>query len=132
MMISCNRGNSDSLDQLRLLDGSWELISILGTDIQISTVEEGIQAPGLDIQVDEMKYTGNDGCNSLMGGIIEVDDKLLAFGLAAGTRRMCKEMDLPDQFNRTLAQVKSYKIKNQMLKLYEENGKELMRIKSIH
>lgn len=130
MLISCNRKISDSLDQTQQLHGSWELISISGTDIQVSPGQDGITQPVLDIQVEEMKYTGNDGCNSFMGSITQVDGKRLVFGLAAGTRRMCMEMDLPDQFMRKLEQVNNYKIKNQTLMLYKEDGKELMRLKS--
>lgn len=132
ILISCNRGISDSLHQPQQLDGSWELVSMSGTDIQIDPEEDGIENPKLDIQADEMKYAGNDGCNSFMGGLTELDGEHLSFGLAAGTKMMCKEMEIPDQFMRTLGQVKSYKIKNQTLKLYEANGEELMQLKSTH
>jgi heat shock protein HslJ len=74
---------------------------------------------------------GNDACNQYNGGIIELDDQTIRFGIAAGTRMMCMDMRIPDLFNASLPKVNTWEIKENKLKLFDANGKEVMVLKKI-
>ena len=89
----------------------------------------GITLPHLEINVGDMRYMGSDGCNNYNGGIIELDEHTVRFGVAAGTRMMCVDMTIPDLFNATLPEVKSWEIQKNKLHLYDADGKELMQLK---
>jgi heat shock protein HslJ len=129
ILFSCNASTQKQTDQRPLLNDSWMLVSINGQNISIDPEKDGIKTPSLEISVSEMKYTGTDGCNQYMGSLTELDEEVLKFGLAAGTRMMCLDMAIPDEFNKTLGLVFSYEIKDQTLSLLNENGEELMQLK---
>ena len=92
---------------------------------------DGIDIPRLEIVASEMKYTGSDGCNNFMGGLVVLDDEHLKFGIAAGTRKMCMEMKIPDQFNERLPLVNSYLIKKQVLYLLNADGEQVMQFSKV-
>ena len=112
--------------KLRVND-TWVLIKIKEETLQAAV--EGISPPRLEINVGDMRYLGKDGCNNFNGGIIELDESRIRFGVAAGTRMMCPEMRIPDLFNSIIPEVLSWKIKENMLHLYDDAGKELMQLK---
>jgi len=89
----------------------------------------GTTLPRLQINVGEMRYMGSDGCNNFSGGIIELDEQSIRFGIAAGTRMMCEDMKIPDLFNTTLAEVKNWEIQEKKLHLFSAGGRELMQLR---
>jgi heat shock protein HslJ len=129
IIFSCKVGYPKQTDQRPLLNDNWLLVSINGADISIDPEKDGIKTPSLEISVSEKQYTGTDGCNQYMGSLTELDENILKFGLAAGTRMMCLDMAIPDEFNKTLGLVFSYQIKDQTLHLLNEHGEELMQLK---
>jgi hypothetical protein len=44
---------------------------------------------------------------------------------------MCQNMDIPDEFNRSLTEVDNYKVQDLKLHLFDKEGKELMQFKKI-
>jgi len=54
----------------------------------------------MEIKLADMQYTGTDGCNRFMGGITELNEESICFGMAAGTRKMRMDMMIPDQFKK--------------------------------
>ena len=128
LLLSCNSGISGQTDQQQHLNHTWVLVSLSGELIQIDHEKLDNETPNMEINTLEMKYTGSDGCNHFTGGIMEVDDEHLKFGITAGTRKMCMEMEIPDQFNECLTQVSTYKIKKQALHLFNPEGELLMKL----
>ena len=114
--------------KLRIND-IWIAIEINGETL----LSEGdsLPLPQLEINVGEMRYMGSDACNNFNGGIIELDDSTIRFGIAAGTRMMCMDMEIPDLFNATLPEVLSWKINENMLKFHDAEGKEVMLLNKI-
>ena len=55
----------------------------------------------------------------------------LKFGPLAGTKMMCQNMELSNQFNANLARVRSYKIEVLQLFMYDEDGTELLVFKKV-
>ena len=129
ILISCKVSTKKETDQRPLLNDSWVLVSINGKVINIDPENDGLKTPSLEISVTDMKYAGIDGCNQYMGSLTELDEEILKFGLSAGTRMMCMDMAIPDEFNKTLGLVFSYEIKDQTLSLLNDNGEELMQLK---
>lgn len=113
-------------DPRLVLHHKWMLESLNGKTIARAADPEYLERPSLEIHVGEMRYSGTDGCNTYFGGIVELSEDILRLGIGAGTRKMCPDMEVPDEFNRTLPQVTSYKVKDLKLQLYDEEGKEVM------
>lgn len=114
--------------KLRIND-IWVAIEIKGEILP--SEEDSISFPQLEINVGEMRYMGNDACNNYNGGIIELDDQTIRFGIAAGTRMMCMDMKIPDLFNTSLPEVLTWEIQENKLQLFDANGKEVMLLKKI-
>lgn len=83
----------------------------------------------IEINLEEMKITGNNGCNLLMGPIKQVGDKALEFGDIATTMRMCEDMEVPHAVNQALANVHSYQLDELHLKLLDARGKCLLTLR---
>lgn len=112
-------------DERLVLNGIWVLESLNGKTIK-TVADQELERPRLEIRVGEMKYNGTDGCNTYFGGIIELDKSVLRFGIGAGTRKMCPDMAIADEYNRTLPEISSYEFKDLKLHLYDASGKEVM------
>ena len=118
-------------DKRLVLNDIWVLEKLKGKTINRGSDNDQLKRPQLEIHVGEMKYTGTDGCNNIFGGIIELNEKTLRFGMGAGTRTMCQDMEVPDEFNRTLPEVSSYEVKDLKLHLLDADGNELMQFQKI-
>jgi len=118
-------------DERLVVNDIWVLETLNNKSVQWISSEGQPSPPQLEIKVGEMKYKGTDGCNNYMGGIIELNESAIRFGLAAGTRMMCQEMEIADLFNSTLPEVRSWETKNNQLHLFGEQGNELMQLKKI-
>ena len=112
--------------KLRIND-IWLVIEINGKILHAGP--DSISFPRLEINVGEMRYTGNDACNNFNGGIIELDESTIRFGVSAATRMMCSDMEIPDLFNTNLPEVASWKIKENKLYLSDTDGKELIQLR---
>ena len=128
--LSCS-GTEKIQDERLRLNNTWVVISIGEKKLSVTSGDEATGFPQLEIQVDEMRYSGSDGCNRLMGGLMEVDENSIRFGISAGTQMMCQEMETPELFKRTLPEVRSWEIKKNQLHLFDEQGTELMQLKKI-
>lgn len=112
-------------DKRLVLNEIWLLERLNGTATETGDTLH-LQRPRLEIRVGEMKYSGTDGCNNYFGGIIELDESVLRFGIGAGTRKMCPDMKLADAYNKALPEVSSYKVKDLKLYLFDASGTEVM------
>lgn len=115
-------------EDLRLRINDIWLADIIMGEILILDAD-GVTLPRLEINAGEMRYMGSDGCNNFNGGIIELDEQRIRFGIAAGTRMMCMDMNIPDLFNTTLPEVTGWKIQENKLHLFDAGGRELMQLK---
>ncbi|WP_319500381.1 META domain-containing protein [uncultured Draconibacterium sp.] len=95
------------------------------------TVADAATAPHLEINSKEMKAMGTDGCNNFTGEITTLTNNELVFGPLAGTRKMCPDMTVADKFNKLIPQVRSYKIANLKLTLFDGKGEVLMVMKKV-
>ena len=112
---------------LRLHD-IWALQSIDGTDLDFSKLKT---RPTLELFPGERRVGGTDGCNRIMGSIAELNGNTLKLGPLGGTKMMCPSMDIPQQFNERLARVAQYQLKNLLLVLMDDTGKEILRLQKV-
>jgi len=109
----------------------WVLEAIEGILIPKPAENEKLQTPVLEINVTEMKVMGSDGCNRIAGAINFLDGEKLEFGNMAVTRMMCNNMEIADNFNKTLPTVRKFKKEGLNLILLNESGKEVLRLKKV-
>jgi len=75
----------------------------------------------------EGRVTGSGGCNRLTGSYI-ANEHSLRFNGMASTRMACmRGMEIEDRFLATLEHVRTWKISNQQLELYDESGRTVAR-----
>lgn len=108
------------------INGGWELRQLDEQDL--AEQAEAGQVPRLEIHIGDMRYMGNDGCNNFTGGIIELDEDDIRFGVAAGTRMMCESMEIPDRFNASIPGIRSWEIRENRLHLFNAEGKEVLQL----
>jgi heat shock protein HslJ len=82
--------------------------------------------PVLEINLGENRYSGTDGCNRYTGGLVEVSEEAIRFGMAAGTRMACPDMKVADQFNSLIPMARSYEISDMQLHLFDASGQEIL------
>jgi len=87
--------------------------------------------PQLEINLQKMKISGNDGCNNFVGGIEIIDSEKLIFSTIAVTKKFCADMDIPDRFHQNINIVQTYSIKDLKLYLFDKQGNELFGFKKI-
>lgn len=105
------------------LNDIWAVTHIEGEEIKLK------ELPYFEINTDEMLVGGNNGCNQFTGPLKRATDKVLEFGDLAMTMQMCADMKVPHAINRAMAAVRSYKLDELNLKLYDAEGKLLLTLR---
>lgn len=105
----------------RNLHDVWVAVRIDGNPINRMAA-----VPRMEINLTEMRVSGNDGCNEYTGKINEATAKSLEFGNLAVTKKMCMNMETADKFNKAMSQVASYQLNGLNLTFFDKNGKELV------
>ncbi|MCY1723117.1 META domain-containing protein [Prolixibacteraceae bacterium Z1-6] len=104
-------------------------------DIWVAEFIRGESLPGdlprIEIHSADMRILGTDGCNNFKGQLTKLTNTELEVGLLAGTRMMCPDMTNADKFNSAINNVKTYKIANLRLSLFDSEGRQLMLLKKI-
>jgi heat shock protein HslJ len=113
------------------LNDIWALQTIEGSDYSMKTIEKGVQIPILEFHLKDMKYFGNDGCNSIFGAIENVSALELVFGVGGGTRKFCVDDKVSPVFSKQMSLVRGYAIEKTILSLKDENGKVLMTFRKV-
>jgi len=91
----------------------------------------GNKIPQLEIYIKDMRFSGNDGCNNLLGLIKKLDNENVVFANVAATKMACQDMFVPEQFNKAIQETRFYKIQKLRLYLFDADGNELMVLKKV-
>ncbi|WP_036129404.1 META domain-containing protein [Marinobacter nitratireducens] len=100
----------------------WVLETMNGKELELRSER---QRPRMEINLQEMKVSGFNGCNNYLGPIEDVGFGDIEFGPVAVTRRFCTDMVVPDRFNKNLSSVESYSLQELKLTFYDGEGNEL-------
>lgn len=94
------------------LSGVWNLLSIKGEELKENEKEN---QPFLELGISNMKVSGSNGCNRIMGGFSN-EGTTLAFPTLAGTRMACQG-DLDTRVDQVLNEVSTYEIEDDKLSM---------------
>ena len=119
---------SKQADPLLSLNDIWVITKIEGAEAK-SINSEG--NPILEINTRSMTILGSDGCNNYRGKIEALSENKISFGPIMGTKKACRDMDMPNKYSAALSKVKSYKKERLELILYDETNKELLSFKKV-
>jgi heat shock protein HslJ len=109
----------------------WALESIDGNPVENPGNNSGLTIPSIEININEMKIMGTDGCNQFFGPLVSVEDETIEFGDMGSTMKMCFNMELSDKFNNNLRRVSKYKRKGMMLIFMDNSELELLQFRKV-
>ena len=125
ILLACNKSAPQKNSRVLRLHDIWAL-KMLGDRPYRS--DQTDRHPVLELYPEDRRVQGNDGCNQLMGSLAVVDDRRIEFGPLGGTKKMCRDMEIPGAFLRGLSATRSYRFEELHLILLDENDRELMRL----
>ncbi len=105
----------------------WALTEMLGAPISKETEKR----PQLEFNSTKNSFSGNNGCNQIMGHLKELTNTELEFATINETRMVCKEMKLASTFPGQLRETRQYTIVDLNLTLMDSDGKALLVFKKI-
>ncbi|APD07445.1 hypothetical protein UJ101_01938 [Flavobacteriaceae bacterium UJ101] len=116
-------------DQKAQVNDIWVLAQIEGKDITISDEKE---RPRLEINLAQRKIMGKGVCNRMFGELKNLTAEKIEFGAIGTTRMMCiNNMELEDQYTKTIGNTAQYAIEEGQLILKDDTGKEILRFKKV-
>jgi heat shock protein HslJ len=107
----------------------WAVTAIRGEPVDMH--QERQNGPLIEINLSAMRVMGSDSCNNFTGAITEFGDGVIEFGPIATTRKMCRDMSVPDRFNSAMLLVRSYRLEPGRLVLLDSDGNELIACRKI-
>jgi heat shock protein HslJ len=120
---------SKEKDPLLLLNDIWVVDTLTGIDnlkeFQLKSL------PVLEINTRTMSIMGTDGCNRYRGKLATLDEGSIGFGPIMGTKRLCPEMTIANQYTLALSQVKHFKREGLTLSFLDEQNNLLIGFKKI-
>ncbi|MDB9881802.1 META domain-containing protein [Bacteroidia bacterium] len=130
ILSACNvnkNNNTTSID-LNALHDIWALTALNGESFDRSSTRKH---PTLEIHVADRKYMGNDGCNSIFGSIEKLTPDAIKFGMMAGTKMMCPNKQVSNDYAAALQAAASFKRKELNLYFFDNAGNEVLVYKKV-
>ncbi|MDY2586830.1 META domain-containing protein [Winogradskyella aquimaris] len=85
-----------------------------------------VTVPRLEVNTQDMKIYGNDGCNEYFGSITQLSNTAITIENIGSTRKMCPDMEFPERYMNALKQVKGYDFEENILILKNTNDEEVL------
>lgn len=113
-----------------LLDTYWKLTRLYNQPV---IVHDGQREPSITLASgDDLRVSGSDGCNRIMGSF-QVKDNKLKFNKMASTMMACpSDSGIAQRYHEALEQVQFWRIQGQHLELSDKDGKTLARFQAVH
>ncbi|MCB0516393.1 MAG: META domain-containing protein [Chitinophagales bacterium] len=111
----------DKNEAMKRLHDIWIATRINGNPINRMT-----PTPRMELNLTEMTVMGSNSCNDYSGKIEAVSGDELRFGPIAATKKMCRKMDVANEFDKALNSVASYKLEDLNLILLDKDGNEVL------
>jgi heat shock protein HslJ len=131
-LLGCNKTphqpeEPSGTEPMTLLHDIWVITQMNGQDFPDNTSKQ----PQLEFKVQEKKFLGNDSCNQIFGELTKLNNTDLEFGMIAGTKMACPEMQVADEYRSLLGQTRHYEIKNLQLFLFDAEKELLLTFKKV-
>ncbi|MDA8693039.1 META domain-containing protein, partial [Saprospiraceae bacterium] len=134
---SCNIGKNNSSKQVEnnqesvSLTGSWILTDFLKEDITFDRSNPS-RIPTLDIDQENMKVSGTDGCNKIFTQLEKLNHQEINIAVMGGTKMACKMKKPYDtKYRNSLSAASTFKSDGYFLILYDKNKNELLKFEKI-
>ncbi|RKF04783.1 heat shock protein HslJ [Tenacibaculum lutimaris] len=101
------------------LGGNW-----IATRIEGAPINRMVKTPRINISLDEMILSGNNGCNNYTAQINKISESKIVIGQIAATQKMCRDMQVGADYLKMLQSSVSFKVKGDSLKFYNKEGIE--------
>lgn len=82
--------------------------------------------PIIEFSLDLRKMSSNDGCNIFVSEIKSVIDDHIFLGNVLGTKNICEDMNLANEYNPLLSMINSYKIESNKLVIFDKQNNEIL------
>lgn len=103
----------------------WKVTQIQG---HLLTANELNHQPSLTFDIENKRVSGSDGCNRIFGSY-QLQGNVLHLSPLASTKMMCLDsIQMNDQFHLALAQVESFSVEKQVLKLKDQSNHVIMEL----
>lgn len=109
------------LDNRLLLQGNW-----IVARLNEQPLNRKVVVPTLSLQLDNMQFSGNDGCNSYMTNISKLTTTEIQIGNIASTRKACIKDNVSDAYYKALTNIHSYQVDTQKLQFLDKDGNSLV------
>lgn len=129
--VGCNSmpSNAQQEKNVTLLQSQTWVMTHIGA-VEYKTDATAHNVPSLQFSQTEMRLSGADGCNRLMGAYAIKGNKM-TLGQLASTKMMCMNtMELADKYNEALGKVAGYQVYNKTLKLLDQHGNIVLQFTS--
>lgn len=120
---------SKEKDPLLLLNDIWVVDTLEGID-NLETLQLK-SLPILEINTRTMNIMGSDGCNRYRAKLTTLKEGKIDIGPVMGTKKLCLEMIVPNQYNLALSRVKNYKQEGLRLLFLDEQNNILIGFRKI-
>jgi len=103
------------------LKDNWVLASMNGGPLNKMVV-----LPTLNFDLNEMRISGNGGCNLYSAEIEGLTSKKIQIKQGLATLKACINENIEDEYNKILSETEAYKVKDEVLSFYDKSGKEIL------
>ena len=117
-------------DPKLLLNDIWVLQELEGRQVGEEMLDGQLQRPHIEFHLRDRRFMGTDGCNTFRGSIVSIEDGEFQMGPVMSTRMLCRDMNLPEAFLKSLSRVDSFTLKEGYLALLEGDTELLIFRKS--
>lgn len=100
----------------------------VATHLNTTALDRSGKLPQIELSLKTMQLMGTDGCNSIRAKMDNLTETEISFGPAMGTKKMCPNMDVSNQFNSALSTVSFYEFNALELSLFDAERNEVIRL----
>lgn len=108
-------------EEAQMINGMWRVIAVNG-----SPVKKSAGSVTLNIDTEQQRVTGHDGCNKFMGSVSFGEVGQLAFSAIGATKIGCPPGTTPEGFYQALSDVQAFKIDGDQATLVTAAGNSAM------
>lgn len=123
-IISSNSNKSSSADD------NWRVVSVGGVKDPLNPFTN--ESLVFEFKMNKKTYSGDLGCNKVAGKITELKGEKILFDLGASTRMACVDMSLENAVSNGLKDTKSYKIENNRMTFFNQEGQILIEFEKVN
>jgi heat shock protein HslJ len=121
---------SSTSNKLFLANSNWRVLSVGGVKDPLNPFTN--ESLIFEFEMNKKSYSGDLGCNKIAGKITERKGEKILFDLGASTKMACVDMSLENAISNGLKETKSYKIENNQMRFFNQEGQILIEFETVN